>query len=276
MRGPPCTRSFERMAISELDQMKQGARATWAAGDYPAIAQRQLWPLGERIVERIGVAPGEDVLDVACGTGNAAIRAARAGARVVGVDLTPELLDAGRRVAAEAGVDVEWVEGDAEALPFEDERFDVVVSVMGCMFAPRHRVTALELARVLRSGGRLCVFAWTPEGEMGTYFRTLGGYMPPPPPFAEPPLLWGSEEHVRELFAGTGVELEFAREAIGFADFRSVEEEIEFSVTKFGPLVMARRVLEPQGRWDALIEDMRRLLAEQTEAEYLVTTGRKS
>ena len=105
------------MATTELDQMKQGARATWAAGDYPAIAQRQLWPLGERIVRRIGVAPGEDVLDVACGTGNAALRAAEAGARVTGVDLTPELLEEARRLAAEAGVDIEYLEGDAEPCP---------------------------------------------------------------------------------------------------------------------------------------------------------------
>ena len=133
------------MVTTELDQMKQGARATWAAGDYPAIAQRQLWPIGERIVRRIGVAPGDDVLDVACGTGNAALRAAQAGGRVVGVDLTPELLEVGRRLAGEAGVEIEFLEGDAEALPVADASFDVVVSVMGCMFAPRHRVAAAEL-----------------------------------------------------------------------------------------------------------------------------------
>jgi SAM-dependent methyltransferase len=263
------------MAISELDQMKQGARAAWAAGDYPAIAERQLWPLGERVVERIAVAAGEDVVDVACGTGNAAIRAAQAGGHVVGVDLTPELFDAGRRLAAEAGVEIEWVEGDAEALPAGDESFDVAVSVMGCMFAPRHRVAAAELARVLRPGGRVCITAWTPDGDMGRFFRTLGGYLPPPPAFAEPPLLWGTEEHVEELFAGTGIELEFAREAIGYAGFRSVEEEVEWSLETFGPLIMARRMLEPQGRWDALLDDLRRLLTDRHDAEYLVTVGRK-
>src|SRR3954452_22183063 len=116
------------MAISELDQIKQGARATWAAGDYPAIAQKQLWPIGERVVRRVGVAPGENVLDVACGTGNAAIRAAQAGGRVVGVDRTPELLAEGRRLATEADVEVTFVEGDAEALPVPDASVDVVVS----------------------------------------------------------------------------------------------------------------------------------------------------
>src|SRR5262249_16700184 len=141
--------------------------AAWAAGDYPAIAKRQLWPVGERIVARAGVAPGDDVLDVACGTGNAAIRAAQAGGRVVGVDLTPELFVAGRKLAADADVEIDWLEGDAEDLPVDDESFDVVVSVFGCMFAPRHQVAADELVRALRAGGRVCVSAWTPEGVMG-------------------------------------------------------------------------------------------------------------
>ena len=264
------------MAITELDQMKQGARATWAAGDYPAIAQRQLWPLGERIVGRIGVRPGEDVLDVACGTGNAALRAAQAGGRVVGVDLTPELLDEGRRLAGEAGLDIQFLEGDAEALPVADARFDVVVSVMGCMFAPRHRVTAAELARVLRPGGRLCVTGWAPDGAMGTMFKTLGSHLPAPPPFAESPLGWGSEDHVRELFEGTGVELEFAREQSPFAPFDSIDDEIAFTTAKFGPLIMARRMLEPAGRWQALLDDLRAFAETRpSSAEYLVTTGRK-
>lgn len=264
------------MTITALDQMKQGARAMWAAGDYPAIAQRQLWPVGERVVRRAAVAPGEDVLDVACGTGNAALRAAQAGATVTGVDLTPELLDVGRELAARERVAIEYVEGDAEALPVEDERFDVVLSVFGCMFAPRHGLAAAELARVLRPGGRLCVTAWTPEGTVGELFRTLGAYLPPPPPVAQPPLLWGAEDHVRDLFEGTGVELEFARETIAFPRFDTVDEEVEFATTKFGPMVMARRMLPPE-RWDALLAEQRRLLETQAPAaEYLVITGRKS
>jgi SAM-dependent methyltransferase len=265
------------MAIDELDQMKQGARATWAAGDYPAIAQMQLWPIGERVVRRVGIMPGEDVLDVACGTGNAAIRAAQAGGRVVGVDLTPELLAEGRRLATEAGVEVEFVEGDAEALPIPDASFDVVVSVFGAMFAPRHRVTAAELARVLRPGGRLCVTGWAPDGEIGKLFRMLGGHLPPPPAIAEPPLLWGTEEHVRALFEGAGVELQFERGFAEPAEFDSVEEEVAFSVANFGPLVMARRMLEPQGRWEALLADLKRATEDRRgPAEYLVTLGRKA
>ena len=262
------------MAVMGLDQVKQGARASWAAGDYPAIAQRQLWPLGERIVRHAAVARGEDVLDVACGTGNAALRAAQAGARVVGVDLTPELLEVGSHLADEAGVEVQWVEGDAEALPIDDASFDVVVSVFGCMFAPRHRVAAAELARVLRPGGRLAVSAWTPDGAMGEFFRTVGGHLPPPPDFVQPPLLWGSEDHVSDLFADTGVDVEFTRELIEFPRL-SIDEEIEFATSKFGPLILARRMLEPQGRWPELVDDLRRLLANPRPAEYLVTTGAK-
>jgi SAM-dependent methyltransferase len=264
------------MTITALDQMKQGARAMWAAGDYPAIAQRQLWPVGERVVRRAAVAPGEDVLDVACGTGNAALRAAQAGAIVTGVDLTPELLAAGRELAERERVAIEYLEADAEALPVEDEHFDVVLSVFGCMFAPRHGVAAAELARVLRPGGRLCVTAWTPEGTVGELFRSLGAFMPPPPPVAQPPLLWGREDHVRDLFEGTGVELEFARETIAVPRFDTLDEEVEFATTKFGPMVMARRMLPPE-RWDALLAEQRRLLETQPPAaEYLVVTGRKS
>ena len=196
-------------AIPGLTEVKQRARASWAAGDFPAVAKLQLWDVGQRLVRRVGVGRDENVLDIACGTGNAALRAAAAGGRVVGVDLTPELFVAGRALAAEAGVDIEWVEGDAEELPFQDERFDVVLSTFGVMFAPRHEVAARELVRVLRPGGRFGFTSWTPEGIQGAFFRMMGEYAPPAPPFVQPPLLWGSENHVRHIFANTGVTLEF-------------------------------------------------------------------
>jgi SAM-dependent methyltransferase len=260
-----------------LEQIKKMARTSWAAGDFPTIAQRQLWPVGARIVQTLGVRAGEDVLDVACGTGNAALRAAGVGARTVGIDITPELLAAGRKLAAEADLNVDWREGDAEALPVENESFDVVISVFGCMFAPRHDVVARELARVLRRGGRLGICAWTPEGAVGKFFRTLGGYLPAPPPeFATPPLAWGSEEHVRRLFAGTGVELAFTRDTLEFPRLESLDAEVEFVTTKFGPLVLARRLLEPAGRWNALRADLAKLLEHPEPNEYLVIQGRKS
>jgi SAM-dependent methyltransferase len=258
-----------------LEQLKKHARAAWAAGDFPAVARRHLWPVGERIVRRLGIHSGDDVLDVACGTGNAALRAAAAGARTVGVDLTPELLDVGRQLASEAGVEVEWQEADAESLPFESASFDVAISVFGCMFAARQDVAARELARVLRPDGRLGICAWTPEGATGQFFRTVSAYLPPPPEIAAPPLLWGSEDHVRRLFVGTGVALEFARETIEASPLDSLEAEIEFATTKFGPIVLARKSLEAEGRWSALLADLAQLFEHQVPAEYLVILGRK-
>ena len=137
------------------------------------------------------------VLDVAAGTGNASIPAAQAGAEVTASDLTPELLEAGRRRAEAAGVELEWVEADAENLPFEDESFDVVMSSIGAMFAPHHQEVADELVRVCRPGGTIGLLSWTPEGMIGALFRTMGPFAPPPPPGAQPPPLWGSEEHLR-------------------------------------------------------------------------------
>jgi SAM-dependent methyltransferase len=259
-----------------LDEFKRGTRAMWAAGDFPEIAKRTLWEVGERLVRRVGVGRGEEVLDVACGTGNVALRAAQAGGRVVGLDLTPELLDAGRVLAAEAGVEVEWVEGDAESLPYEPATFDVVLSTFGCMFAPRHETAADELARVLRPGGRLGICSWTPEGIQGELFGLLGRYGPPPPPFAQPPLLWGSEDHVRELFAGTGVHLEFARETVLGEQFATGEEAVEFASTNFGPLMMLRSSLEATGAWADLSQQLAHHLGRNEPAEYLITTGRKS
>jgi ubiquinone/menaquinone biosynthesis C-methylase UbiE len=262
--------------LSDLARIKQGARATWAAGDFAAIARLTLWDVGPRIVAAVSVQPGETTLDVACGTGNAAIRAAQAGAQVTGVDLTPELFDAARAEAAEAGVAVDWIQGDAEELPFEDHSFDVVLSTFGCMFAPRHAVAASEIARVLRPGGRMGITAWTPEGGMGSFFRTVGAYMPPPPPIAQPPALWGNEDHVRELFAKSGIELEFCRETVEPARFESTNQAIEYMSTRFGPMIMAREMLTAAGRWDDLRADLIELYERDEPMEYLVTLGVKA
>jgi SAM-dependent methyltransferase len=259
-----------------LADYKRFARDTWASGDFPEIARRGLWGVGAHIVQRVGVGAGERVLDVACGTGNAAIRAAQSGGDVVGLDLTPELFAAGRALAADSGVEVEWVEGDAEALPFEDESFDVVLSTFGTMFAPRHQVTASELARVLKPGGRLGLCNWTPEGGQGTFFRAMAEYTPPLPPFASPPILWGTEEHVRELFAGSGVRLEFERaiaeESEPFADGNAA---VDFLVANFGPLMKLHGMLAAQGRWEQARERLVWLYDQHEPGEYLVVLGRK-
>ena len=186
-------------------ELKQRHRSMWASGDYPAMVETFLLPLGPHLVEVCGIGPGMKVLDVAAGTGNASIPAAKAGATVTASDLTPELFEAGRRRAEAEGVSLEWTEADAENLPFEDESFDVVMSSIGAMFAPHHQEVADELIRVCRPGGTIGLLSWTPEGMIGELFRTMGPFAPAPPPGAQPPPLWGSEEHLRGLF-GDSVE----------------------------------------------------------------------
>lgn len=263
------------MSTIDLVEQKRVARAMWAAGDYDAVAQRELWPLGERIVERVAVRPGETVLDVACGTGNAAIRAAQADGRVVAVDLTPELLDAGRRRARKAGADIEWIEGDAEALPVADSAFDVVVSTVGVMFAPRHEVAARELVRVLKPGGRLALCNWGVDSVVSKSFRIVARYLPPPPELAAPPWLWGAEDHVRSLFAGSATELAFEHGTLEFRAFETVDADIEFHSTKVGPLVKVRALTEADGRWPSLREELAELFGRSASADYLLVLGRK-
>lgn len=185
--------------------MKAAHRAMWALGDYHTFATSTVWALGPVLVDACRISRGQRVLDVAAGTGNVAIRAASAGASVVASDLTPENFDAGRRAAHAAGLEIEWIEGDAEALPFEDGAFDTVTSCFGAMFAPDQQQVANELLRVCRPGGTIGMINFTPEGRGGEFFRLLAAYAPPPPPGALPPLMWGTEEHVRKLL-GDGVE----------------------------------------------------------------------
>jgi ubiquinone/menaquinone biosynthesis C-methylase UbiE len=262
---------------AELAAFKASSRASWASGDYDAIAQG-IWMVGPVVVERAGVEPGDRVLDIASGTGNAAVRAALAGGRVVGLDLTPELFPSARRRAAEAGVEVELVEGDAEALPFADASFDVVLSTFGVMFAPRHAVAAAEMTRVLRPGGRIGIVSWTPEGTVGGFFAIMGRHLPPLPSFAQPPVLWGTERHVREILDGTGMDLTFARERIPLKPDVELDESVDFYLRTFGPLLTARAYLEPDGRWEALEAELRPALTRMLEdpPEYLVVTGTKA
>ena len=263
-----------------LEEFKQRAHATWAAGDFDDIAQL-IWDVGEKLVATAGVEPGMRVLDVACGSGNATIPAAVAGGDTVGLDLTPELFDAARRHAAEAGVEIEWVAGDAEDLPFEDNSFDRVLSTFGVMFAPRHEVAATELARVCAPGGKIALACWTPEGMNGDMFKTMGAHMPPPPSFAQPPLLWGTEGHVRSLLEPHGIELEFSRADVVFRG-GSIQELVDRMERNFGPMVMAQAALGDQwpalradieamyGRWNRGTED-----AVESFGEYLVSLGSK-
>jgi SAM-dependent methyltransferase len=269
--------------MPQLTEQKQQAKAMWAMGDYPSAAE-QIADVGPRCVEAAGVTGDDTVLDVACGAGNATIPAAKTGAKTTGLDITPELLEAAKAAAAEAGVQIEWVEGDAEQLQFEDGSFDAVLSVFGCMFAPDHKAAAAELARVLKPGGRLAVCAWTPEGRIGNLFMTMAQHMPPPLEGFQPPILWGTEDHAREIFDGSGVELEFKRQTVDFVG-DSVEEFLADAEVKLPPLVAARTMLEPEGKWEALHAELEKLQRANNTAddgtyrspgEYLVIKGSKA
>ena len=175
------------MSVQVVDsELKARHRAMWGSGDYPHMVQTFLLPLGPRLVDACGIGPETRVLDVAAGTGNASIPAARRGARVTASDLTPALLEDGRRRAEADGLELEWVEADAEALPFDDASFDVVMSSIGAMFAPHHQAVADELVRVCRPGGTIGLLSWTPEGMIGELFRTMKPFAPAPPPGRSP------------------------------------------------------------------------------------------
>lgn len=235
------------------EEFRRRTRATWAAGDWDSFAQL-VAPVGALVLDRIALERGMDVLDVGTGSGgNVAIPAAQRGANVVGCDVTPEMFEHARRRAAEAGVEVEWVEADAQDLPFENESFDRVISTFGAMFAPDHTQTAAELVRVCRPGGRITMTSWVNDGFAGELFKLTGSFMPPPPPGVQPPPLWGVEEHIADVFSSAGVTAPPTRETVDF-DFPSVEHAVQRYADDFGPFVVARGVLEPQGRWEEFLQ----------------------
>ena len=265
--------------------LKTKHRALWASGDYPAVAAELIPALGPELVRAAGVKPGDRVLDVAAGSGNAAIPAAAAGAVVTAGDLTPELFDAGRRIAAERGVELEWVEADAEALPFADNGFDVVMSCVGAMFAPHHQATADELVRVTRTGGTIAMVNWTPEGFIGQLFATMKPYAAPPPAGAGSPPLWGSKDHVRQLF-GDRVELALSRRTVVIDHCATPLEFREYWKRTYGPTIavyafnaddpertaaLDRDFLDLLTRWNRSTVDGRTAYG----AEYLLVTGIK-
>ncbi|HWH96184.1 MAG TPA: methyltransferase domain-containing protein [Baekduia sp.] len=217
---------------------KARARAMWASGDFPRVARETVPQVGPALVAAAGVRTGQRVLDVAAGAGATAIPAALAGANVVASDLTPELLMAGRSAAVAAGVALEWVEADAEALPFADASFDTVLSSFGAMFAPHHQVVADELVRVTRPGGTIAMANWTPEGWVGQFFMTIVPFMPPPPPAAQPPILWGVEDHVRGLFGDRVSDLSFTRQIQVMDLFADPAEAVAYYRDNFGPTVI--------------------------------------
>jgi SAM-dependent methyltransferase len=266
-------------------QVKERHRTMWASGDYPSMVETFLLPLGPRLVEAAGIEPGMRVLDVAAGTGNASIPAARTGAAVTASDLTPELLEAGCRRAEAEGLELDWVTGDAEDLPFDDASFDVVISSIGAMFAPRHQAVADELVRVCRPGGTIALLSWTPEGMLGHLFKTMGPFAPPPPPGAQPPPLWGSEEHLSELF-GAAVDFHtLQREMLDITCFEHPRDYGEHFKARYGPTIAARanagrneREAEFDEALDKFCDEWNRGTPDQArfEKEYLLAVGTRA
>lgn len=268
------------MAVNpELQEM---GRRVWSAGHWDEVAD-YVAGVGPRLLDAVGVESGMRLLDVGTGSGGSvAIPAAQRGARVVGSDITSTHFDDARRRAADAGVEVEWVEADALELPFADASFDRVCSTFGHMFAPDHELAASELIRVCKPGGAIGFCCWRPDGLVGRMFKTTASHMPPPPPGAQPPPLWGDEDHVRGLLEPHGVKLEFERLVNVFED-ESLERYSDHFAENFGPMVTARAVLGDDG-WPALKAELDALFEAENQAtdgtvrlegEYLQTIARK-
>jgi SAM-dependent methyltransferase len=263
--------------------LRQRNKTVWAAGEWDDVSEL-IAEVGPRLLDAVGIEPGMDVLDVGTGSGGTvAIPAALRGAQVVGSDFVPDHFEVGRRRAAEAGVEVEWVEADAEALPFEDGSFDRVLSTFGHMFAPRHNRSGAELARVCRPGGTVGTTTWRPTGFAGAMFGILGSSLPPPPDFAQPPPLWGDEDHVREMLEPHGLAPEFRHETVDFVHKGSVDDFMRFYEDKFGPVVMAKAALADG--WPPVRAELVGALAQhnadgegevRVPSDYLLTIARKA
>ena len=259
--------------------LKAKHRIVWALGDYAAVAREVIPELGRVLVAESGVGPGDRVLDVAAGTGNASIEAARAGASVVASDLTPELLEIGRADAARQGVELTFEAADAEALPYADDSFDAVLSCVGVMFAPHHEVAARELTRVVRPGGTLALINWTPEGFIGQLFATLKQFVPAPPAGVQPPPLWGGEDHVRELLGDRVTDLSMEHRRLSVDRFASGAEFRDFFRDFYGPTAAAYRGIgddeERRGELDDALAALgdRHLESGAMDWEYLLVTA---
>lgn len=248
---------------SEMASLKDRLRATWIAGDFGVIAPN-VAKGGLDFVERLDIRPDTRLLDVACGTGNTALPAARAGASVTGIDIAPNLIKQAVANAADEGLYVTFEVGDAEDLPYEDESFDVVISMFGAMFAPRPEIVAGELKRVCKSGGLIVMANWTPESFVGQMFKTNARHVPPPTGML-PPVLWGSEEIVRQRFAEGVSKIELKRIPIMLKFDFGPKEVVEQFRQYFGPTVVAFSKLDTDGQ-EALRSDLETLWAEHNRA----------
>ncbi len=254
---------MEAHASPGAGDLKSRLKATWMAGDFGRIA-RVTEAAAEDFIGRRRLAPGTRVLDVACGTGNLAIPAARAKAVVVGVDIAPNLLDQARRRAEHEGLDLAFREGDAEALPFGDAAFDVVLSMFGAMFAPNPAIVPRELARVCRPGGTIALASWTPDGFLGDVFRTTGKHVSPPAGMPSP-LLWGDEASVRERLSAYATDVRVMRSIATLTFDMSVADTVALYRTYYGPTVRAFASLSASGQ-AALQRDLEELYSRHSNA----------
>jgi len=240
----------------DLEAIRSRSKATWSAGDFAVIGST-LQIVAESLCEAADVRPGQDVLDVATGNGATALAAARRYADVVGVDFVPALLDSAHRRAEADGFPIDFREGDAQALRFEDESFDRVLSTFGVMFAPDHAMAASEMARACRPGGRIGLANWTPGGFIGQLFKTLGRHVPPPPG-VQPPALWGVEAHLQSLFGPKAASIVTTTKHFTFR-YRSPAHFIDVFRTWYGPVHKAFASL-PADKSEALERDLMELL----------------
>jgi SAM-dependent methyltransferase len=259
----------------EMEVLKTRLKATWMSGDYGHFA-KYLEPGALEFLSRIPIEPGMRILDVACGAGQISIAAARAGAKVTGIDIAPNLIEQARAHAQAENLDAHFDEGDAEMLPYEDSSFDIVISLIGAMFAPRPELVAAELKRVCRPGGKIIMGNWTPTGFVGQMFKAHGKHVPPPA-IMPPPVKWGDEETVRERFKDGVSHLKLSRRLYPFRYPFPPSQVVEFFRTYYGPSHKAFAALDPE-KQAALRHDLETLWAEYNsgtdgttslEAEYL-------
>jgi len=268
------------MSVSSQQTVPSPAEV-WATGDYAEVCERMIPDLGARLVAIAGISAGHDVLDVAAGTGNAALPAARAGAAVTALDITRALLEIGRERATAAGLNITWVQGDAHVLPLPDASYDRVLSCVGVQFCADHTAAAAELVRVCRPGGSIGLIAWTAEGFLGRVLAAVAratGAAPRPSP-----LDWGSKDHVTDLFGKQVTDITLAREHVDMPA-ESPDEWVEYMSSAYGPLVRARSALQARGEWEPLSARLSEIAAAHNasqggafaaRAEYLTAVMRR-
>jgi ubiquinone/menaquinone biosynthesis C-methylase UbiE len=249
--------------IGALGELKTRQHAAWSSGDY-AVVGTTLQIVGEELCEALDIRPGQKVLDVAAGNGNATLAAARRWCDVVSTDYVPSLLERGQLRAKAEGLPVEFKVADAEALPFADATFDIVVSTFGVMFTPDHDKAAAELLRVCRGGGKIGLANWTPEGFIGQLFKTLGKYLPPPAG-AKSPVLWGTPSRITGMFGATAASIKAERRHFTFR-YRSPEHFLEIFRNYYGPMLKAFTALDETNR-QGLRHDLLALIGRMNAAD---------